>query len=713
MSSGTASVLLKGDSAIEPQYFLNRLYVAASRPRKRLFVIDSSEDIDSFWNQIFSKQDTFIVRSDHASEWEGMTGQILKGSLESWEGDKEDSLDIAEKLEREGILRKDRILLRQAAQSYEAARRTILAKKCRAEALELEKQHLEAARTWKEIGEHDRSVSSAWRCGNDGYAFILDLANEIPSLKNRIHFKCATFLISQGGINDGVALLKDLSQALDDSVMREDLLTAASWRDAIDGTLKKTLVSRDPESGLWKVAYANANLILESGVRLNRELVGELAFRGDLLKEAYRHWETIPAESRSKFERNFLRSKASTMEFPQNLDVYGELLTRYRDRSDAQEVMNIVQREGFERLKAPHREAVTLARFTLGEMDELYANLSDVGSQTFLLEILSQALKGDKANQIQAVLGRLTNLLAEKQRWSELVEMFKTMKIKGGPGEELKWWGSKFPFQFAKPFVETLAGDGDIEIARNDTKTGMAHLIRERFGSDFSWKHEVHPLLVGRVLERAGMFKETLPYYEAMESSSELSEGVKNIAAQRWAKTKGLQAVHERERTTATGRADKLYMEAMEKAEKCGFSSPEEISDELPTELPDSEPRISAKSAAQAPKNEEGFSDLDVEVKDAPPSFARSVSFSYLEITVNSEGTRINIAHAESLEHATILVTAKTISFEGTRVELSNQSKVRIERWNLSVDFTALPVGKVVLEMNGGLQMAIPVIKVA
>ena len=77
---------LGGDQAIEPQYFLNRLYVAASRPRKRLFIIDSADHIKGFWNQIFANQDSFTVHSEKVSEWEGTSGQIIKGSLESWGG---------------------------------------------------------------------------------------------------------------------------------------------------------------------------------------------------------------------------------------------------------------------------------------------------------------------------------------------------------------------------------------------------------------------------------------------------------------------------------------------------------------------------------------------------------------------------------------------------------------------------------------------------
>ena len=120
-----SSQTLDGDHAIEPQYFLNRLYVAASRPRKRLFIIDDAADIENFWKPIFANQDTSILRSQNSERWDRMCGHMLKGSLDTWERDREDPFEMAEMIARQGRSQKDRYKLRQAAQSYEAAKKPI------------------------------------------------------------------------------------------------------------------------------------------------------------------------------------------------------------------------------------------------------------------------------------------------------------------------------------------------------------------------------------------------------------------------------------------------------------------------------------------------------------------------------------------------------------------------------------------------------------
>jgi hypothetical protein len=709
---------LDGDQAIEPQYFLNRLYVAASRPRKRLFIIDSASHIEGFWNQIFANQDAFIVRSENVSEWEVMTGQIIKGSLESWEGDKEDSFDTADKLEREGRLRKDRILLRQAAQSYDTAKKPILAKKCRSEALELEERFLDAARIWQEIQEFDRSVAAAWHCGEGGYKFIVEVAAARPDLKSRIHFKFASFLLSEGSMNDGVALLKDLVQVLEDVALREEVLTSADWREAIESCLKRMLGTNALETGLWKVAYTSASALVKAGVNIPKQTLGDVAFRGDLMKEAFGHWEEIPADQRSKFERSFLRAKAASLDYPQNLEVFGELLTRHRNRKDAGDILIILQREGTEKLKAPQRETMLLAHFIIGECDRVYAALNEVTSMPFLLEILERALRDDSSTVIPKVLFRIANILADQDRWQEFIEAFKTGKLKDLKSDALKPWASRFPNLHSKPFIETVVGSNRIEGVRNDLKTNLADLLRERFGNGFPWKNDIHPLLVGRAFERAGLFKETLPYYESMATSSLLSDATKRVAWQRWAKTKGLQAARERE-LNAIGRADKIYKEALEKAESYGFNAPEAIPEELPSPLPviDPEPLV----ADIAPERAAGISDTKHDVENvgsatdgnpagpASPRFGRTLQAGDLEVRVSPDGQRINIQHTDTLEQASIHVARKAVMIEGEAVAVDSEQRATISRWDLTVCFSNLPKGKIALQTSDGLEVMLPV----
>lgn len=700
-----SSVTLEGDQAIEPQYFLNRLYVAASRPRKRLFIIDAAADIEGFWNHIFTNQETFILRTQHVEDWEEMCGQLLRGSLETWEGDKEDPVDTAEKLAKEGRLRKDRVLLRQAAQSYDTAKSPILAKKCRSEALELEGRFLDAAGIWQEIEEFERSLAAAWNQGFGGYDFIIQLAQSRPHLRNRIHYKVADFLVANRGMNEGVALLKDLVDVLEDESLRHAILFNANWLAGIEACLKRMLEFGATETGLWRVVYASVKTLIKAGVRIPQGEAGEIAFRGDQFKEAYQQWEHIPADKRSKFEQKVLRAKAASSSFPDNLDVFSELLSTHRNRKDANDFLDLVQREGAENLKPLHREKVVLACLLVGERDRVYSSINDVTNIPLLVEVLEEAAKTGTLLHVHLCLCRLAIELAGADRWNDLLDLLKGGAMREFKMEATKSWAARNPYKFAKPIVEFLVGRSQIEGARNDLKTSFAEVIRERFGYSFAWRSEIHPLFVGRVLERCGLFKETLPYYEAMAASNVLSDETKRLAWQRWARTKWLQALRERE-VKATGRANKAFIEALEKAQICGFSSPESIPEELPSPLPSVElvPTKTRENAAQP-----GPESADSQPAAADRDFSLTLPIGRLEVRISRDGKRVNITHVETLKQASVHIPPMTVSFEGDDIEIDSSQQAILSEFDLRLDLSSLPAGNLGMRSSDGRELAVQV----
>lgn len=721
----TSATSLEGDQAIEPQYFLNRLYVAASRPRKRLFIIDTAADIDAFWNQIFANQDTSILRTQHSEQWEGMCGQLLKGSLETWEGDKEDPLDTAEKLSREGRLRKDRVLLRQAAQSYDTAKKPILAKKCRSEALELEGRFLDAAQNWREIEEFDKSLAAAWKQGSSGYEFIIQLAADRPDIKNRIHFKVADFLSEKRGTTEAIALLKDLVEAFDDESLRAEILLSAHWQNSVESCLKQMLEIESTETGLWKVAYSSVKSLIKAGAKIPHAMAGEIAFRGDLLKEAWSQWDQLPAEQRAKFERNFLRAKAASSEFPQNLDVFSELLSAHRNRKDADDYLNIVQREGIENLKANHREMVVLANLVLDEQERVFASINDVSTVPLLTEVLELAVKSNGSTNAILAVSRLLKVLADQDRWNDILQFLRSGSLSGSQMDETSQWAARNRHKFARPFVELIASSDKMESVRHEIRNPLAEAIRKRFDEEFAWRQEVHPLLVGRALEQAGIFKETLPYYEVVANWKTFSREMRLLAWQRWARTKWLQALRERE-LGATGRFDKAYKEAVEKAEGCGFRTPEAIPEDLPFPLPDVEPpqpepaatpTVPTSDQTKATSDSPESTTPSVESPPAPTEppkttdYSRTMPVGNLEVRVNSEGTRLNITHRETLKTASVLVSRRMVTFEGEELENDSNGQVTISEWDLSLNLASVPSGKLGLLTSDGLELNIPVME--
>lgn len=705
------SVELAGDQAIEPQYFLNRLYVGASRPRKRLFIIDSDADIQAFWIPIFSDPENYILRSKSPAAWDRMTGQIIKGSPASWEGDREDPIETAEKLATEGRLRKDRILLRQASQSYAAAGKRAEATMCRAEALELESNFVDAAKFWQELGEFDKSLIAAWNARQDGYKFIMLLGQERPELKNRIHWKFVDFFEKNGGFNDGVVLVKELVDALQGQELLADIVTSSVWPGVIRDCLTRILQKDAKEFGMWALTYRNAANLSAHGVPLANEMLGELAFRGNLMPDAHRHWELVPAEQRGKFERRYLEAKAAVLPFPQSFDAIGELLRRFSEMRFANDLIALVQREGKDRLSDAQLAILARAHLVMGDSNPAFDDITRISDRAVLADLIEAASKAKAAEKREQAIRRIVEVLAAQEEWQEIWELLSTGRCKSIQVQELQRLAKRDVQTYAIPIIDCIALGYGIEKARNELKTDLAGWLREHFPSTFAWRHELHPMLLGRLFERAGMFRETLPYYEALADSKTMSVELRKLAWQRWARVKLQQSLRERE-NKATGRAEKAYKEAHEMAERLGLGSPEAIPEELTFPLPevDAEPTegvIEKPSEPSVPVAApmSGGAPLAGSGRD----YSRSLNVGKIQVRVSSDGHRVNLEHADTLEHASVQILQSIVTMEGKAIPIDEMNRAKIAPWGLVLDFDEIKDGKLNLKLDDGLEVSVPV----
>jgi len=400
------------------------------------------------------------------------------------------------------------------------------------------------------------------------------------------------------------------------------------------------------------------------------------------------------------------------MDFPQSLEVFGELLGRHRNRKDAEDILDLVQQEGVDKLKSNHRETIARAHFVVGELEQVYAAVNDISDIQFLFDILEAVVGAESTDRIQAVLYRVAGLLANQDRWPDFAGLLENGFLREFKSGKFKIWADSHPYQHAKPFIDFLAVDGRIEGARNDLKTNLANFLRDRFGSSFTWRHEMHPLHVGRAFELAGLFKETLPYYESVTVSNLLSDETKRLAWERWARTKSLQAARERE-MNATGRADKIYKEAMDKAISLGFPSPEAIPVELPSPLPpvDSEittqPYLDSRQSASEPATE--VSPNSVSKAAATTKFSRKLEIGSLEVRVSPDGRRVNILHLETFSQVSIHLPEKTASTDDGNLAPDDQNRIFISAWKLEIGLSDLAIGKVLVRTDDDLEVLLPV----
>jgi hypothetical protein len=706
-------VLPDTDQSIEPQYFLNRLYVAASRPRKRLFVIDHAKDIDGFWKPIFDKQDTFTLKSYETAAWEKEIGSMMAGDPTSWESDREDPAETADKLAEEGKLRKDRVLLRQAALSYETAKAPLKAKCCRAEAMEIEGHWLKAASLWEELGQYDRAVTAAWQSIDEGPPFLIELADRHAEVMVKIEYKFADFLNRSYGFEAGIELLKAFEAEIAEGDRLGEMILLPSWRLVFSRFVDSLLRLKGTSKGLWSLAYQRLKSISEAGMRIPAVVMGKVAFAAERMKEAHDFWLQLDASERSGVEGDFLRAKIAVQLFPSYFEVADELLRNHRSAADAEMVLRRIVEEDAAKLRPTQNAVAARCCLIAGRFDEGAAYLSGCSDEGLAIDYVKSAAEaGSSPVMVAKVMAVLLNMMADAQKLQAMLDLMSAGRYERTRIDVVADMLQKHPTVLFEPLVKLMGSKLDFELERNDLRMAYLKLLLDRLPGDLGWRHTIHPLIVGLAFERIGVFKETLPYYERLKGSTLLSEPLRVLARQRWILVKMGQAQREREQGNKR-RAENYILEINVELANTSFRNASEIPGDLPAELPPVD-AVKPEIRQESPNPPFGGGTQETVV---PPMDKVSIQSGFqlearvdvFQFKVNAGGTRVHITNSETLEQLSMFMEKGVVNFDGESLEVSAESRCDVKQLGIVVDLGNVEKGEVTLILANRMKCSIPV----
>jgi hypothetical protein len=157
------------DASLPLKYFMNRLYVGASRAKNRLIIVDDDEGIEALWNNDKIKSLENLLKLYRHSAKFGWTTDIInyvqKGIEDNWTQDRDDPSILAEEFHKVGLTERDPYKLRLAEANYLRCGEPGNAKLCRAERLEMEKQLSKAGELYLELDRIDKALECFWSAG--------------------------------------------------------------------------------------------------------------------------------------------------------------------------------------------------------------------------------------------------------------------------------------------------------------------------------------------------------------------------------------------------------------------------------------------------------------------------------------------------------------------------------------------------------------------
>lgn len=337
------------EERLKLEYFLNSLYVASSRPKHRLFIVDTENGKEKFWDTFYDKSDSLIdvyeTLSQTASLFKENTSSFTLGSDREWSEYKDDPLELAIMFEEQGDINKNCDELKKAEQNYLRAGAEKKARNVRAKISEIKSEFDKAGNIFYELGKYIDALRCYWKSKN--FASILTIGSpNNPEISYSPKYIASQFMISEN--SDKYPPTKFLNYLYDNindenSINHKKLIVEINedktWQEVLSNLVKRIYEFNNIDPNF---RYDNAARILD----LIRNIIvfnhsdlelGHIFNFARQRKKALEYWAKLPPNLRPP---NFNFLMAQTQEFPNNLTWYNkiseyeEIFSIYKENKD-------------------------------------------------------------------------------------------------------------------------------------------------------------------------------------------------------------------------------------------------------------------------------------------------------------------------------------------------------------------------------------------
>lgn len=520
------------DALLPFEYFVNQLYVGASRPKKRLFIIDSQKGRNQLWKITSDDVQQKMWSRIHKGSvvWKDAVGGFQIGTKDSWSEDRGNTEEIAYQYEQQGLALRDPYLLRSAAMTYENIGQSNNATKCRAEALRFEEQFLDAGDCFSNLGDADQALSCYWKEGLRSEKKVMQLGKQFPDIITRIEYKLLYTSSDPNptAIANIMQVLREQVadiEAFSNRLKLEDAFSAVIWELA-------SFCLKFDSSDFIVQTVIHLEELLATGIKTNHLVMGDLYYKVKNMEKAVDNWDK---DTKSQNRSEYRRAKAIVLSnsFKNNPSI--EL-----SQSDAVAVSgHFIEQNEF-------RLAIK--------------SLALRGTVSDLVNSLSKVPITEKV--LPELLVDVVNILTARLEWDAVINIAHTSS------------GSD-PKGISKPISKLLVRHTSVirnavamSCSESEELVKLDNNMLGRYSDYFlkvfckasDWKREIPLEFAGAAIERAGRQKDILPFYEKVWADNFFNKKDRDFAKKRWIVTKEKQAAREEDSGRKTDA--KKYMNA-------------------------------------------------------------------------------------------------------------------------------------------------------
>ncbi len=506
---------IKKDPSEKEKYFLNKLYVAASRATERLFIIDSLEGDQKLWyySSNLDKLNYFLSRIEDKQlrqQWRENTDLIYPSdSLSQLEYDDLEANALT--FETVGIQGENIDFLERAIAIYKTSNNKLKVKLCRAWKLRFEKNFFSAGKLFLELGKIAESWDCFWQAlawkelkqillyqiflntNNSEYLqffLLLPLIDFMLTLEKKNQFSKLDLYIQKFWSFTDFLIQESQQKSLTDEYQTKPWKTAISNYQSL---VKKLIYQPDsiPESKWLEVSQILLNWYEEESEADYVLIAKCFAFAKDYQK-ALIYWKKSGYPDRA-IDRNDLQqyylTKARLTPLPQALE-YLEQAQKYTL------IINLWIDYG-RNLDYIWLKYVAIAYELTDHFEQafiVYCYLDKTAKVKYCWQQIQLLSKKPK------YLKKIVSYYLDKKHWHEAIIFAK---------ENLKH--NHFPYLF----VYSLGQSQLLPDCLNKSeKYEYQNFIQQYILHDSQWQQYFSPQYIGIVLEKIGLFNDIFTFYE-------------------------------------------------------------------------------------------------------------------------------------------------------------------------------------------------------
>ena len=714
------SPLLNIDSSLPLQYFINRLYVAVSRPKRQLIVVDTETGFKRLWkaSQDEATEDLMLaqIKNGQAIWKEAIAPMTMGLPAELGRAGGIDPSENAKLFENDGRARKDPFLMRQASQSYRNAGDIARARECQAWALEFEGQYLLAGTAFLEAGFAAVGLRCLWEAGPEGWTRIVDAATTHPQIRSELEYTWAEAITTGTNPSDAVRCLLRFADMLDDRGLPEPYVGEPVWTEAIESALEVVLkhVSEPSGAPVWNQLCTALDRIRKRDLSIPHATSASVFFKAERLSEAIVLWERSEGTPPDEYHR----AKATVEPYPQRVLSLSRIAALSKVGASA-EIVAAFRANSQVTLSPEQTVAVIDALLDAKHWTEA-ARLADKTSSPgpALHLALSAFTAGERQVAIQALHWGVAQLIMHGE-WDPVVALISTNDFPytdRWKEKEVRGWVSSQVEVLRVTVVKALARSSEF-VRVSDRYQGRIREFLRQFlrvkGGD--WLDKLTVYEAGAALERGGRFVDAIMFYEAV-GRERIGQQEAAFARQRWVVCKHRQLEHERFRGTPA-RAKEIESDIALSAKEARTGSVDSLPEfpELPVLVPE---RLLAATAlpdtAAAQPGPQAVPSGAVQSSGSPGDPHRidhaqdvPIVLGAFKFDLSRRNLRCNITHTGTMEIASLRLRDKRCDGEAEFAE-GEPDLWFSRKWNLTVRFPTSGDGQIwILAPDYGISFAI------